>query len=194
MHFDTESFALHFRSQRSTPIPGAGTIEKRLEALFESERCLSFDPRTLIVDLLKAPLRVRAQIAQRLQEQLEQPVGSKRQPKTIVANTRKAEPSRGSGKRKGNRNAAKVNSAKAVVSSQFSNFPNFEKTLQQQQPGLNANQQQQPQKQVLTKIPVQQFVESNSGKRNQVLCPCTLISLGKQRPLYEASMPWDILH
>ena len=177
MHFDTESFALHFRSQRSTPIPGAGTIEKRLEALFESERCLSFDPRTLIVDLLKAPLRVRAQIAQRLQEQLEQPVSGKRRPKTIVANTR-AEPSsvnsnRGSGsKRKGNRNAAKVNSAKAVVSSQFSNFPNFEKTLQQQQqqPGANANQQQQPKKQVLTKIPVQQFVESNSGNRNQVLC------------------------
>ena len=78
MHFGTKSLALHFRSQRSTPIPGAGTIEKRLEALFESERCLSFDPRTLIVDLLKAPLRVRAQIAQRLQEQLEQPAGGKR--------------------------------------------------------------------------------------------------------------------
>ena len=175
----TKSYSnlLDFRNQRSTPIPGAGTIEKRLEVLFESERCLSFDPRTLIVDLLKAPLRVRAQIAQRLQEQLD---ASKRQPKTIVANTRaesnvgKSVNNGGGNKRKSNRNngfngstrnSAKVNSAKAVVSSQFSNFPNFEKTLQ---PSTNANQQQQAKKQVLTKIPVQQFVERNAGNRNQV--------------------------
>ena len=186
----SQKSTLHFRNQRSAPIPGAGTIEKRLEALFESERCLSFDPRTLIVDLLKAPLRVRAQIAQRLQEQLGD--AGKRQPKTIVANTRaesnnannsNTRNNNGGTKRKsnrsnGNRNSAKVNNAKAVVSSQFSNFPNFEKTLQQ--PGGNANQQQQQhpkQKQVLTKVPVQQFTESNThshtpkqtGNRNQVL-------------------------
>ena len=144
--------------------------------MFESERCLSFDPRTLIVDLLKAPLRVRAQIAQRLQEQLD---ASKRQPKTIVANTRaesnvgksadnsgnKRKSSRNNGLNGSTRNSAKVNTAKAVVSSQFSNFPNFEKTLQ---PSTNANQQQQPKKQVLNKIPVQQFVERNAGNRNQV--------------------------
>ena len=181
----TKSYSnlLDFRNQRSTPIPGAGTIEKRLEVLFESERCLSFDPRTLIVDLLKAPLRVRAQIAQRLQEQLD--AASKRQPKTIVANTRaesnggksinnNSNRNNGGNKRNNNRNnnfrgssrnSGKVNSAKAVVSSQFSNFPNFEKTLQ---PSTNANQQQQAKKQVLTKIPVQQFVERNAGNRNQV--------------------------
>ncbi len=54
------------RNSRST-IPGAGTIEARLQALFDS-RCLSFDARSLIVDLLKAPLRVRAEIVQRLEE------------------------------------------------------------------------------------------------------------------------------
>ena len=107
-----------------------------------------------------------------MQEQLD---ASKRQPKTIVTNTR-AESNNsnrnngGSSKRKSSRNnnfqGSRVNNAKAVVSSQFSNFPNFEKTLQ---PSTNANQQQQPKKQVLTKIPVRQFIESNSGNRNQVL-------------------------
>ena len=168
--------------------------------LFESESCLSFDPRTLIVDLLKAPLRVRAQIAQRLQEQLD---ASKRQPKTIVANTRaesnggksinnNSNRNNGGNKRNNNRNnnfrgssrnSGKVNSAKAVVSSQFSNFPNFEKTLQPntngdnnrnnrnqkpQPPQQQQQQQQQPKKQALTKIPAQQFIESNSGNRNKV--------------------------
>ena len=112
---------------------------------------------------------MRAQIAQRLQEQLD---GDKRQPKTIVANPR-AKNGKRTHVKGGKPNSSKVSSAKAVVSSQFSNFPNFpnansnnrnqkpQQRQQQQQLRQPPRQQPPPKKQTLTKIPAQKFIQKD---------------------------------
>ncbi|TRY79798.1 hypothetical protein TCAL_06068 [Tigriopus californicus] len=144
IHYETVAFApntVHTssnpkRDERAT-IPGAGTLENRINLIINNKNCIGIDVPELLTDLLRSPLRVRNQILDLLQSRTSAQSGGSqiRSSKSIGVGNKNNNNNNNNNKQKSNEMPLTV--AKEVVHQQFSNFPNFQRVQQEKDSSNN---------------------------------------------------------